>query len=390
MKTLGAGATALVAAGQATTALAQGVAAAQPDYGRASTAEAELKIVNFDLLEEDARKMLPPGRFAFMGPAGDGWTYRENRRAFNDFPIMPRRLQGISDTAIDLRVKLLGHDLPFPMITAPLGAQGMIHVNAELANAGGTGMAGTLYVSSGAATKPMEEIAKATPGPKWFQIYMLKDMEINRWLMQRARAAGFSAIVLTADALGPGQSDDFIRLGRPFPPDIRPGNHDPALGGRGNFADQKRDLSFDDIGFLHEASGLPVVVKGLLNVEDARQALAAGAAAIWVSNHGGRQIDGVPASISMLRAVVDGVEGRVPVILDSGVRRGIDVFKALALGATAVAVGRPVLWGLAVGGAPGVKSVYAHLTGEMKSAMLLSGVAKTGDIKREHVVIAKT
>ena len=389
MKAFGTGATAMVIAGQATTALAQGASASQPDFGSASAAERELKIVNFDLLEEDAKKILPPGRFAFMGPAGDGWTYRENRRAFNDFPIMPRRLQGISDTAIDLRIKLLGHDLPFPMITAPVGAQGMIHVNAELANASGTGMAGTLYVSSGAATKPVEDIAKATPGPKWFQIYMLRDMEINRWLVQRARTAGFSAIVLTADALGPGQSDDFIRLGRPFPPDLRPGNHDPALGGRGNFDDKKRDLSYSDIGFLREASGLPVIVKGLLNVEDIRQSLAAGAAGIWVSNHGGRQIDGVPASISMLRAAVDAVEGRAPVILDSGIRRGIDVFKALALGATAVAVGRPVLWGLAVGGAPGVKSVYAHLTGEMKSAMLLSGVAKVGDIRREHVVLAK-
>src|SRR5450759_765816 len=389
IKAFGAGATAMVIAGQATTALAQGASASQPDFGSASAAERELKIVNFDLLEEEAKKILPPGRFAFMGPAGDGWTYRENRRAFNDFPIMPRRLQGISDTAIDLRIKLLGHDLPFPMITAPVGAQGMIHVNADLANASGTGMAGTLYVSSGAATKPMEDIAKATPGPKWFQIYMLRDMEINRWLVQRARAAGFSAIVLTADALGPGQSDDFIRLGRPFPPNLRPGNHDPALGGRGNFDDKKRDLSYSDIGFLREASGLPVIVKGLLNVEDVRQSLAAGAAGIWVSNHGGRQIDGVPASISMLRAAVDAVEGRAPVILDSGIRRGIDVFKALALGATAVAVGRPVLWGLAVGGAPGVKSVYAHLTGEIKSAMLLSGVAKVGDIKREHVVLAK-
>jgi L-lactate oxidase len=388
MEVFGASAAALVAAGGASRALAQQVPTLQPDLGSASTAESELKIVNFDILEEDTKKILSPGRFAFMGPAGDGWTYRENRRAFNDFPIMPRRLQGISDT-IDLRIKLLGHDLPFPMITAPMGAQGMIHVNAELASAGGTGMTGALYVLSGASTKPMEDIAKATPGPKWFQIYMLRDMEINRWLVKRARAAGFSAIVLTADALGPGQSDDFIRLGRPFPPNMGPGNHDPALGGRGNFEDKKRDLSYSDIGFLREASGLPVIVKGLLNVEDVRQSLAAGANAIWVSNHGGRQIDGVPASISMLRAAVDAVEGRAPVILDSGVRRGIDVFKALALGATAVAVGRPVLWASAVGGAPGVNSVYTHLAGEMKSAMLLSGVAKVGDIGREHVVLAK-
>jgi L-lactate oxidase len=387
MKTLGVGTAALVATGQATTALAEATAAAPPDYGSASAAEGALKIVNFDLLEEDAKKSLPPGRFAFMGPCGDGWTYRENRRAFNDFPIMPRRLQGVA--TIDLSSKLLGHDLPLPIITAPTGAQGVIHVNAEVASAGGTGMAGTLFVASGASTKPMEDIAHATPGPKWFQIYMLRDMEINRWLVKRARDAGFSAIVLTADALGPGQSDDFIRLGRPFPPDVRPGNHNPALGGRGNFDDKKRDISYADIGFLREASGLPVVVKGLLSVEDVRQSLAAGAEGIWVSNHGGRQIDGVPASISMLRGAVDAVEGRVPVILDSGVRRGIDVFKALALGATAVAVGRPVLWGLATGGAAGVKSVYAHLGDEMRAAMLLSGVAKIGDIGRAHITLAK-
>jgi L-lactate oxidase len=214
-KLAGTGAVALAAVGNATAALAQAAAPTPIDYGNASGAEAELKIV---LLEAEAKQILPPGRFAFMGAAGDGWTYRENRRAFNDFPIMPRRLQGVSAEAIDLRTTLMGHDLPFPMITCPVGAQGMIHVNAEVASAGGTGMAGTLYVSSGAATKPMEDIAKATPGPKWFQIYMIKDMEINRWLVQRAKAAGFSAIVLTADALGPGQSDDFIRLGRPFPP----------------------------------------------------------------------------------------------------------------------------------------------------------------------------
>src|SRR5882757_9364685 len=320
------GAATLVAGSRANTAPAETPPVPPAEIAPASSAEGELKIVNFELLEGDAKKSLPPKRFASIGPAGEGVTYRENRRAFNDFPIMPRRLQGISDTAIDLRTSLLGHDLPFPMITCPMGGHGMFHVKAEVATAGGTGMAGTLYVSSGASNLPMEDIAKATPGPKWFQIYMNRDMEINRWLVQRAKAAGFTAIVLTADALGPGASDEFIRLGRPFPPGIGPGNHDPQRGGRGNFSDFKRDLSFSDIGFLREASGLPVAVKGLVNVEDVRQSVAAGAAAVWVSNHGGRQIDGVPAAIRMLRPAVDAVEGRVPVILDSGIRRGIDVF----------------------------------------------------------------
>jgi lactate oxidase len=271
------------------------------------------------------------------------------------------------------------------MLVCPTGGQGMIHVEAEVANARGAGAAGALFTASGASNKPMEAIAQATPGPKWFQIYMNRDMEINRWLVQRARAAGFSAIVLTADALGPGQSDDYIRFGRPSQKDLTPGNHDPALGGRGNFRDMKRDLSFDDIGFLREASGLPVLVKGLLSVEDVRAALGAGAAGIWVSNHGGRQMDGVPASVSMLSAVVDEVGGQVPVILDSGARRGIDVFKALALGATAVGFGRPVLWGLAAGGSGGVTSVFHHIQAELRSAMLLSGTARLADIRRGHI-----
>ena len=213
-----------------------------------------------------------------MGPSGDGWTYRENRRAFNDFPIMPRRLQNVDDKDIDLRTTLLGHKLPLPVFTCPTGAQGNFHVKAELPNAAGTGMAGSLFVASGASNRPMEEIAQATTGPKWFQIYMNRDMELNRWLVQRAKAAGYSAIVLTADALGPGQSDDYIALGRPRDPALTAGNHDPALGGHGNFGDQKRDLSFSDISFLREASGLPVLVKGVVQPDDIRQSLAEGAA----------------------------------------------------------------------------------------------------------------
>jgi L-lactate oxidase len=396
-KTLAAGG-ALIAAAQGTTqALAQSAtqppsqgapAAPPPDFGAPSSQERELKIVNVERLEDDARKILSPGRFAIMGPSGDGWTYRENRRAFNDFPIMPRRLQNVDDKDIDLSTTLLGHKLPLPVFTCPTGAQGNFHVKAELPNAAGTGMAGSLFVASGASNRPMEEIAQATTGPKWFQIYMNRDMELNRWLVQRAKAAGYSAIVLTADALGPGQSDDYIALGRPRDPALTAGNHDPALGGHGNFSDQKRNLSFSDITFLREASGLPVLVKGVVQPDDIRQSLAEGAAGIWVSNHGGRQMDGGPASISMLRAAVDAVGGRVPVVLDSGIRRGGDIFKALSLGATAVGIGRPALWGLIDGGSLGVKSVYAQLAFELKSTMLLSGVAKVTDLNRDNLAKA--
>ena len=386
IQALAAGGAALATAQGATQALAQAAPPPAPvDLGEASKQERELTIVNVELLEDDAKKIISPGRFAVMGPAGDGWTYRENRRAFNDFPIMPRRLQGVNDSDIDLRTTLMGHQLALPVFTCPTGQQATFHVDGELPNAAGTGMAGSLFVASGASNRPMEEIAKATTGPKWFQIYMNKDMELNRWLVQRAKAAGFAAIVLTADALGPGVSDDFIKLGRPRAPGLSAGNHDPALGGHGTFAEQKRDLSFKDIAFLREASGLPVVVKGVVQPDDIRESLASGAAAIWISNHGGRQMDGVPGSISMLRAAVDTVAGRVPVVFDSGVRRGIDVFRALALGATAVGIGRPALWGLINGGSLGVKSVYAQLAFELKTAMLLSGVAKITDLKRDNL-----
>jgi L-lactate oxidase len=386
------GAGAVLAAAPAASVPAQQQAApltASPGFGNPSTAEAPLKIVNIELLEDQAKTILSPGRFAITGWQGDGWTYRENRRAFNDYPIAPRRLQGVSDEAIDLSTAILGHKLPLPMITCPMGGHGNFHEKAEAATAAGTGAAGTLYTSSGASNLPMEDIAKATPGPKWFQIYMNRDMEINRWLVQRAKAAGFTAIVLTADALGPGQSDAYIALGRPTDPALGPGNHDPARGGRGNFRDMKRDLSFSDITFLHEASGLPVIAKGVVNPEDVKQSIAAGAAAIWVSNHGGRQIDGVPGSITMLRPAVDAVAGRVPIVFDSGIRRGIDVYKAVSMGATVVAVGRPVLWGLTCGGSAGVKSVYDQLKGELRAAMLLGGVAKVTDLKRDNVVLAK-
>ena len=389
IQALAAGGAAFATAAGPTQAFAEGsLAAPPPDFGQPSSQEHELKIVNVERLEEDARKILSPGRMAIMGPSGDGWTYRENRRAFNDFPIMPRRLQNIDDKDIDLHTTLLGHTLPIPVFTCPTGAQGNFHVKAELPNAGGTGMAGSLFVASGASSRPMEEIAQATTGPKWFQIYMNRDMELNRWLVQRAKAAGYSAIVLTADALGPGQSDDYIALGRPRDPALTAGNHDPALGGHGNFSDQKRNLSFSDITFLREASGLPVLVKGVVQPDDIKQSLAEGAAGIWVSNHGGRQMDGGPASISMLRSAVDTVAGRVPVVLDSGIRRGIDIFKAMSLGATAVGIGRPALWGLINGGSQGVKGVYAQLAFELKSTMLLSGVAKVSDLNRSNLVKA--
>jgi lactate oxidase len=369
-----------------------GVASAQTSNNTSApvAASKKLDIISFDQLEQEAKAVMTPGAYAFIaGGSGDEWTLHENRRAFNDYPILTHRLAGIAAKDVDLRVDLLGHKLPYPIIVAPMGAHTFAHQEGEVATAAGAGAAGTLYESSGASAKPLEDIAKATDGPKWFQLYFNADIGVTRNLLQRARAAGYSAIIITADALGPAQSDGFIRLGRPFPPNFSFGNHDPRYGGSGNFLNQKVDLTPDDIGFVRSITGLPVIVKGILRAADADTAIKAGAAAIQVSNHGGRQIDGVPASISILRDVVEVVNGRVPVIFDSGIRRGIDVFRAMALGAQAVAIGRPVLYALATGGSPGVQSVIEHLRDELSLAMLLAGAKSVKSLSPQYLRIAE-
>lgn len=382
-----------VGAGMAMTALQPGFVssagaqtAPRPKAAAAAAPNKPLSIISLDMLEQDAKKVMTPGAYAFIAHGfGDQWTLRENRRAFNDFPILTHRLTGVGAKDIDLSVDLLGHKLPFPIVVAPMGAHTFVHPDGEVATASGTGAAGTIYESSGASARPLEDIAKATSGPKWFQLYFNADVGVTRSLLQRARDAGYSAVIVTADALGPAMSDEFMRLGRPFPPGFSFGNHDPRHGGSGNFLNQKVDLTPADIEFVRSVSGLPVIVKGIMRGADADLAIKAGAAAIQVSNHGGRQIDGVPGSISVLREVVKVVDGRVPVLFDSGIRRGIDVLRTLALGAQAVAVGRPVLYGLAVGGAPGVRAVVEHLRDELQLAMLLAGAKSLKSLAPDYL-----
>ena len=365
--------------------------AATPPVASTSTAtddpDKAISIVSLDDVQAQAKLVLSPAAYTFVANgAGDQWTLRENRRAFNDYPILTHRLRGVQAAAITMDTQLLGHAMAVPLIVMPMGLHLMVHKAVEAATASGAGRAGVLFTASGASNLPLEQIAKATSGPKWFQVYFNGDAGITHDILLRARDAGYSAIVLTADAIGPGTSDAFVAMGNPFPPGMTFGNNDPRYGGRGSFLSQNTALKMDDIGMIRQLTGLPVVVKGIMRPLDATDAIAAGAAAIQVSNHGGRQIDGVPASISLLQDVVDAVQGRVPVIFDGGIRRGIDVFRALALGATAVGVGRPVLFGAALGGAGGVKSVLDHLTAELHTAMLLGGVQTTRAIGRDSLL----
>ena len=379
------GGAAILAGGAAPSAPAtsQPVAPGAAQPGTPAAGERPMRVVSMADVEAQAHARMSEAAWAFIAEgSGDQWTLAENRRAFNDFPIVPRRLRGVDGTTLAMGIQLLGHDLPYPVLVAPSGAHLFAHPTAEAATAGDAGRAGTLYTASGASNLPLEEIAKATPGPKWFQVYLNSDEGVTRDILMRAKAAGYTAIVLTADALGPGMSDHFIRLGRPFPPGMTFGNNDPRYGGRGNFLQQKTALTLDDIGMIRTLTGLPVVVKGILRGADAKDAVSAGAAAIQVSNHGGRQIDGVPASVTALPEVVDAVAGQVPVLLDGGIRRGIDVFRALALGATAVATARPILYGAVLGGPAGVAAVLEHLRDELHQTMLLAGTQRIADINR--------
>jgi isopentenyl diphosphate isomerase/L-lactate dehydrogenase-like FMN-dependent dehydrogenase len=258
-----------------------------------------------------------------------------------------------------------------------MGAHGLAHVSAELGTAKGTGEAGTLMTASTAANKTIEAIAAATTGPKWFQLYLHDDRGISRELLQRAKAVGYSAVVFTIDAFAPGSSDETTRLGFSFPPSL------PLVNSKTAFF--KKSLSWDDVDFIQNTTDLPLLLKGVLTPEMAKMAIERGVKGIQVSNHGGRQLDGVPAALDALPGVVAAVDGRVPVLMDSGIRRGTDVFKALALGANAVALGRPVLYGLALGGAMGVKSVYDRIRDELIRTMTIAGVASIPEIQKSFL-----
>jgi isopentenyl diphosphate isomerase/L-lactate dehydrogenase-like FMN-dependent dehydrogenase len=347
-------------------------------------AVAPLKISSLVDLESQAAKVLGEGAYAYISSgSGAEWTIRENRRAFDRYELIPDYLSGRG--APDMRTTLMGIPLDLPVITAPMGGQGVAHATADVGMARGTYASGTLMTMSGAASRTIEEIAAATPGPKWYQLYMPTDAGEARDLLHRARAAGFKAIVFTIDALGPGNSEAVNRTGFNIGPAVARALTEtgrPPAPARG---ETKRFLSWDDLTLVQKESGLPVILKGVLTPELAKRAVERGAAGIQVSNHGGRQTDGLPASLDALPPVAEAVHGRVPVIMDSGIRRGVDVFKALALGADVVAMGRPALYSLALGGELGVKSAYDRMKLEMTLTMTGMGVDRVDQIAAKHV-----
>jgi 4-hydroxymandelate oxidase len=331
------------------------------------------------------------------GGAGAEWTLRENRAAWSRIQLLPRMLRGVGER--DLRTTVLGTTVSMPVLVPPMGFHGMCHADAELATARGTAAAATIFVASTVSNRSLEEIAEACGGPRWFQLYVYRDREITRDLVQRAAAAGYSALCLTVDTplAGPRERDRRNQLRLPahlglanFPAtraerSVTGAKSESALA---RYIAEMWDanLTWADVDWLRALSPLPVVVKGVLAPADAALAVEHGAVAVVASNHGGRQLDGVPAPITVLPRIVDAVAGRAEVLLDGGVRRGTDVLKALALGARAVLVGRPVLWGLTLGGAAGVQAVLEHLRREVDLAMALAGCATVNEIGAELVL----
>jgi isopentenyl diphosphate isomerase/L-lactate dehydrogenase-like FMN-dependent dehydrogenase len=312
----------------------------------------------------------------FAGGAGDEVTLRENVAAFERRKLRPRVLVDVR--SVSTATTVLGTEIALPILIAPLALQRMAHPDGELATARAAAAAGTVMCLSTAATfRPAEVAAAAPDGARWFQVYVFGDRSLTEELIAEAADNGFSALVLTVDVPYLGRRERDIRVEFKIPEGIVPAGD---IFGDGFDA----SLSWRDLEWL-AGYGLPVVVKGILTAEDARLACEHGAAAVVVSNHGGRQLDGVSASLDVLEEVVEAVDGRAEVLLDGGVRRGTDALKALALGARAVLIGRAMLWGLAARGEQGVADVVRLLRDEVELGLALLGCSSPADVSRAHV-----
>lgn len=347
--------------------------------------------LNIQDLEDAARQGLPREVYDyFAGGAWDLQTLQENREAYGRLKVHYRVMRDVSRCST--RCELLGCSLSMPVLVAPTAFHRLAHADGELATARGSVAAGTLMTLSSLSTCRLEDVAAATTGPLWFQLYINRDRGFTRELVRRATDSGFRAIVVTCDTPRWGMREADVRNGFRLPAGIEAvnllaSNRESATlshqgAGMGDIMSWMLDPSatWPDIEWLAGETNVPVLVKGLCRPEDARCAIDHGARGVIVSNHGGRQLDGAPATIDVLPSIALAVGGRVPVLVDGGIRRGVDVLRALASGATAVQVGRPVLWGLATGGAEGVANALGMLQSELELAMALSGCPTLDEI----------
>jgi L-lactate dehydrogenase (cytochrome)/(S)-mandelate dehydrogenase len=363
-----------------------------------------------------ARQKLPRVVFDFVdGGAEDELALRRNEAAFADTILLPRPLNGT--TTRDQSVELFGERLHGPVLIGPTGLAGMLWPRGEAASARAAAAAGTVYTMSHGSTVSIEDLSSEVSGNLWMQVFMYRDRGLTRAFAERAHGAGYKALVLTIDNQVLGWRERDLRNGFTIPPQWRAGNLlDMALhagwllrmastprftlinykgDGKSDVVSLGRRITslldpaaaWKDVEWLRGVWDRPLLLKGILHPEEARRAVALGVDGIIVSNHGGRQMDATPASLAVLPAVVEAVGGRVPVLIDGGVRRGSDVLKAIALGATACLIGRPQLWGLAVAGEAGVARVLELLHGEIDRTMALGGWDKLADVDRSALFV---
>ncbi len=331
--------------------------------------------LNVSEYEAIAQARIDPALWDFyQGGSDDEVTMRDCRAAFERIKLRPRVLVDIS--AIDMSATVLGAPISLPVLIAPTATHCIAHPEGECATAQGAGRADTLMIASTVSTRTLEEIAQAASGPLWFQLYAYPSWET---LVRRAEAAGYRAIVLTVDLPKLGNREKERRNNLTIPPAPF---QEANLVGLKNEGEPWVVLTWDFIARLRATTSLPIVLKGILTAEDAQLAVEYGVDGIVVSNHGGRQLDTAVPSIEALSEIVDAVGGNCEVYLDGGIRRGTDILKALALGARAVLIGRPALWGLAANGADGVHHVLELLRRELSLAMALSGRATLASIDR--------
>jgi len=347
-------------------------------------------LVNLFDYEDAARQRLSQMAYDFVaGAAGDELSLRRNRAAYDAIRLKPRVLRDVSQ--LDTRLELLGQRMDFPILLAPTAYHKLMHPEGETATARGAGAAGAILVASSFSTTAIEDIGKAATRPLWFQLYVQTDRGFTRELVQRAESAGCQAIAVTVDTPVIGVRNREQRDHFQLPPGLHIENfksflsqaQHPGLGDAGIYSpilDPK--LTWEGVDWVRSIAKVPVLLKGILSPEDARLAVQHGVAGVLVSNHGARNLDTVPATIEALPGVVEAVDGRIPVLVDGGVRRGTDVVKALALGAKAVLIGRSYLWGLAANGAAGVEQVIKILRTEFLAAMALCGTPSLAKIDR--------
>ncbi|WP_077620301.1 alpha-hydroxy-acid oxidizing protein [Bacillus sinesaloumensis] len=357
--------------------------------------------VSFEELEAEAQKKMSVGEYGYVrSGAGGEETLRKNQESFKKFSILPRVLRNVSN--VDTSINLFGRTYPHPFLLAPVGMLKLAHEEAELAVSKAAATYNVPFVQSTVSSYSIEDVAEVSgDSPKWFQLYWSNNKEVSFHMVKRAEEAGYEAIVLTVDTVMLGwREEDMKNRFSPLKLGFGKANYEQDSVFLASLENTDQDsiiqgildnifhptLNWDDVAELKERTSLPIILKGILHPEDARLAILSGVDGLIVSNHGGRQLDGVVAAIDALPQVVEEVNGEIPVLFDSGIRRGSDIVKALRLGADAVLIGRPFVYGLAVAGQTGVEKVINNFIQDTKVSIALAGASSIQDLSTIKLV----